>query len=209
MPGVARAALASMTSSAVQFQQLESKSKITSAQTSPDTSGLFIITGGWNDIAAYGMSPATIVSNMSNHVSTLAAAGGTHFLVPNLVPLGSSPGVRKHPALNQTAAELNELVRPELTRLESQLGITVYQDDFYGLIESVIADPTAFGLENATSSANRNAQSGHVLVLGQLSLHHSRPPTSGKQCRCSHSRTSNAQNAISFADHLDHRRAHP
>lgn len=126
----------------------------------PDASTLIIITGGWNDIAIYNSSPTAIVSNMSDHISEVAAAGGKHFLVPNLVPLGFSPGSSafgRPETLNQKAEMLNEQLSPALEDLEIRLGVRIYQDDFFGLIQSVVADPSAFGLENARDSANENA----------------------------------------------------
>jgi phospholipase/lecithinase/hemolysin len=51
---------------------------------------------------------------------------------------------------------LNELLPSEFENLESQLGITIFQDDFFGLIQEIIADPSAFGLENATDSAGKD-----------------------------------------------------
>ncbi len=133
----------------------------------PDDSDLIIITGGWNDIAIYGTPPATIFTNMSDHISTLAAAGGRQFLIPNLVPLGFSPGSGQFGQpddLNQRAALLNDLLPPELDTLESNLGITVYRDDFFGLIQSVVADPSAFGLENATVSAGEDITKGKTYL---------------------------------------------
>ena len=133
----------------------------------PDASDLLIITGGWNDIAIYKSSVATIVSNISDHIATLAAAGGENFLMPNLVPLGFSPGIGvfgQPESLNQRAAMLNEQLPPVFESLESQLGITIYQDDFFGLIETVIATPSAFGLVNATDSAGQNAGRASVYL---------------------------------------------
>ena len=59
--------------------------------------------------------------------------------------------------MNQTAAVLNQLLSPQLGKLETELGITIYQDDFFGVIRSVIADPAAFGLQNVRDSAGQNS----------------------------------------------------
>jgi phospholipase/lecithinase/hemolysin len=58
--------------------------------------------------------------------------------------------------MNQTAQMLNQLLAIELDELEAELGITIYQDDFFELIRSVIADPSAFGLQNVQDSAGQN-----------------------------------------------------
>ena len=129
----------------------------------PDVSTLIIITGGWNDLVIYGSSPATIVSNMSEHISALAAAGGEHFFMPNLIPPGSSPGLRSD-FYNEKATMLNELLPSEFESLESRLGINVFQDDFFGLIQAIIAAPSAFGLENATDSAGKDAGKAGVYL---------------------------------------------
>jgi 3-phytase len=125
------------------------------SRNAPDASKLIILSASYNDIAIYNSSPATIVSNISAHISTLAAAGARHIFIPTLVPLGNSPGFRRE-SMNQTAERFNQLLSPQLTKLETELGIAIYQDDFYGLTRSVIANPSAFGLQNVRESAGQN-----------------------------------------------------
>jgi phospholipase/lecithinase/hemolysin len=123
----------------------------------PDT--LFTVWVGANDFLNAGQTnPAVPVSNVSTAIGTLAAAGATRFLVPNLPDLGDIPGSLPLPpearaALNALSAEYNEGLLFELGMLELVLGVEIDLLDVAGVYRAVRADPAAYGFTNVTTAA--------------------------------------------------------
>jgi phospholipase/lecithinase/hemolysin len=129
------------------------------AGNTPRADQLFVVWGGANDLFVGGPSnPGVPVSNLSNHISTLARAGAQKFLVGNYSLLGDTPrGLALSPATRQAwntwSLNFNSLLEPELTRLESSLGITTAPIDLFTLFEQIRANPAAFGFTNITRGA--------------------------------------------------------
>jgi phospholipase/lecithinase/hemolysin len=114
------------------------------ASNAPDGNELFVVFGGDNDLILHGQTDVTIpVSNLVNHISTLASAGAKHFIVPNQPPLGKWPGVSspsRRRTLNAITEEFNDLLSVELSPLDDELKVDIYDIDLFGLTQSVISD---------------------------------------------------------------------
>ena len=122
----------------------------------PANTTLFTVWAGANDLFVHQSDPAPIVTDLSGHISTLAAAGGRHFLVGNLPPLGKFPSVLGTPAsplLDAFSVQFNGLLASELDKLQSSLGVTIYRLDAYNIYQSILANPGAYGLTNVTKPA--------------------------------------------------------
>jgi phospholipase/lecithinase/hemolysin len=118
---------------------------------------LVVVWGGANDFLQGGQdNPAVPVANLARHVSDLAQAGGSVFLVPNLPPLGQTPahhGTPSEATLDQLSTEFNALLAAELGGLERRLGVTIVQMDVFALFGELLARPSAYGLTNVTDPA--------------------------------------------------------
>jgi phospholipase/lecithinase/hemolysin len=133
----------------------------------PRADQLFVVWGGANDIILGGQSnPSVPVSNLSNHISTLAQAGARRFLVGNYPLLGDTPRGLGLPAAgrqawNDVTLGYNSLLEAERTRLQSSLGVTIARIDVFTLFEQIRANPAAFGFTNITRGAlNDGVQTG-------------------------------------------------
>ncbi len=124
---------------------------------SADPNELFIIWGGANDFANAGQTDPTIpAANVAGDVARLANAGATHFLIPNMPPLGLTPvaitnGVQG--PLNALAAGYNTALSAELDTLESTLGVMIHRLDVFELFNETFADAASAGLTNLTDPA--------------------------------------------------------
>jgi phospholipase/lecithinase/hemolysin len=124
---------------------------------------LLVIWVGTNDGLVYvgsggvsGSEPQAAVANIAQHISDLAAAGGTHFLVPDLYSLGSAPmlaGTPEADAADAWAETFNELLEDELERLEETLGVRAIHLEVGELFDEIIGDPEDFDLTNVTDQA--------------------------------------------------------
>lgn len=127
---------------------------------------LFVLWGGANDFLGTQTNANIPINNLSSNIVTLSGLGAMNFLIPNLPPLGSTPGrlggvdeVR----LNDLTVAFNLGLETELSRLESSLGVNIYRLDTYGLIQDALSNPAAYGLTNVTDAAY-NSTSGSVVV---------------------------------------------
>jgi phospholipase/lecithinase/hemolysin len=124
-----------------------------------DGDQLFVIWGGTNDFGPHTTpDPAGSVANLSAEITELARAGARQFLVPDLMPLGEVPSIRRlGPAAEAKydglAAQFNTALSAAGARLEAGLGIKIHQVDVYGLVEQVLADPGAFGITDVADQA--------------------------------------------------------
>jgi phospholipase/lecithinase/hemolysin len=120
---------------------------------------LITIWGGANDFLNAGQTDPTIpVANLAAEITTLAAAGGKLFMVPNLPLLGDVPGANTMPqpvrdGLNALSSTFDVLLHNELNTLQQSLGITIYQPNIEGLFASALANPSAYGFTNVNDSA--------------------------------------------------------
>lgn len=118
---------------------------------------LYSIWAGANNYINNELNPAVVVGDLSNHISTLYAAGARKFLIPNLPFLGNTPSYIGGP--NQAGANLltaahNQALASALQQLRFNLaGITIYEMDVASQLAAIQANPGAFGLTNVTEAA--------------------------------------------------------
>jgi phospholipase/lecithinase/hemolysin len=136
-----------------------------------NSNGLYTIWLGANDLAdilagaspsAYAADIATSVANVDSAIAALAGAGAKNFLIVTVPDLGVTPGAT---ALGPAAAGAlsalsagfdSTLVNgsgpiPSLAALAGLDGLNLSVLDTYSLVDSIVADPAAYGLSNATS----------------------------------------------------------
>lgn len=124
---------------------------------------LFTIWSGANDVFAHvenadPITPAQVANNIATAISTLYAEGGRYFLVPNLPPIGSTPGyvndLIKGERANAFVAIANDLLDAELALLSGNLeGIHIFKVDIHRLFLEIMVDPDAYGFTNITDTA--------------------------------------------------------
>jgi len=120
------------------------------------TRPLFTVWAGGNDALAAvfqgrPLDPealgATAAANIARAIQTLASAGARDFLVPNLPDAGLFPIAQDIGLAAQGSAfsaALNAGLETELASLDPALN--VMRLDAFGLFETIVADPDAFGL---------------------------------------------------------------
>jgi phospholipase/lecithinase/hemolysin len=124
-----------------------------------DGDQLFVIWGGTNDFGPHTTpDSAQSVANLSAEITELARAGARQFLVPDLMPLGEVPSIRKLGPAAETqydnlADQFNTRLAGAEEQLEAGLGIKIHSIDVHGLVEQVLADPGAFGITDVTDQA--------------------------------------------------------
>jgi phospholipase/lecithinase/hemolysin len=144
-------------------------------------SQLVTIWAGGNDFLDGQTNPAVPLQNIAAAITSLAAAGGKMFLVPNLPNLANTPtGQQLSPAAQAGLAALsngyNAGLAATLAQLQSQLNIKIYQPDVGSLFSSVQANPAKYGFTNVTTGAvNDKVYSGQGYLFWD-SLH---PTTAG------------------------------
>ena len=122
----------------------------------PDPSDLFVIWGGSNDFFFGQTNPFAPVQALSDQIASLASAGATRFLVPNLPLLGQTPsGVASGNsiALNTLSTVFNNALDLAVDNLRSGLGVTIYELDVEQYFLSVLTNPAAFGFTNVSDPA--------------------------------------------------------
>jgi outer membrane lipase/esterase len=130
-----------------------------------DANALYVILGGGNDIKyAAGLDAATAVANITNAalavdnmVQTLYAAGARNILVGNLPDIGKTPLAAADPATSAGATLLTQIFNSTLAAAlanseVADVGLDLDTLDLYGLMNSVIADPTTYGFSNVTDA---------------------------------------------------------
>ena len=134
----------------------------------PGTS-LFVVWGFPNDVfinaalGPLGLDAATLISmgvqNITTGIMELAAEGAQHFLVPNMVDLGATPGARGTPAaagLTALTLGFNAVLAGALTSLDLALSAEIVQFDTYSRLQNVLLDPAAYGFSNVTDQCILN-----------------------------------------------------
>ena len=139
----------------------------------PDAPGnaLYVVWGGGNDardaagVAQGGGDPSGIItdygSNLFDSISTLVEEGARNILVVNTPDISLTPFVQTIGLLDPGAipgaaalsAAFNDVYDQTMDTLDALLGATPGLDlrrfDVAGLLQSIAADPAAFGLTNA------------------------------------------------------------
>jgi phospholipase/lecithinase/hemolysin len=104
---------------------------------------LFVVWGGANDLEVGG-SVTTAISDIDAIVAALQANGAMHILVPGLPNLGLTPEFYGDAAATLFSQQFNQ-------GLKSTLPSNVVYSDVYGLLNSVIQNPGAYGLSDVTT----------------------------------------------------------
>jgi phospholipase/lecithinase/hemolysin len=99
----------------------------------------------------------TAIETVAVNVQALYAAGARTFLIPDLPDLGDTPAVRAlGPAAVAAAAQLTGLYNQGLQQALAQLQVLpqvrFIEFDVDGLVQQVIADPAAFGLDDVVDA---------------------------------------------------------
>lgn len=117
---------------------------------------LFVLWAGGNDYLNGATNPTGPIANISASVTALHAAGARKFLVVGLPLLGNVPrnaGTGNQGPANMISAAHNQLLSAQLSSLRGTLGgSTIYEFQIASLFSSVQANPSAFGITNATQS---------------------------------------------------------
>ena len=122
-----------------------------------DPNALYTVFGGGNDVR--DADTANSVDNVRAIIENLADAGAQYFFVPNLPDIGLTPESQAGMAPGGTAEEIsavasafNSDLGSMLDELEATRDITIIRLDLFQIFGDVIADPSSFGLTNASDS---------------------------------------------------------
>ncbi|MDN5849914.1 MAG: SGNH/GDSL hydrolase family protein [Nitrococcus sp.] len=143
------------------------------AQYLSDTGGvafsgsLYVIEGGGNDArdvlnalaAGEPGKAAKIIIEFKNNIGAmitkLSNAGATDFLIWNVPDVGLAPAVQAQGQIaillaTFVAKTMNVFLDRALDRLEHNLPIDIFRFDAFSFIDAVVANPQAFGFDNAS-----------------------------------------------------------
>lgn len=141
-----------------------------------DPNSLYLFWGGANDLYSAvetpGVTPAEItatetamVVSLGDDIAALAASGAKDFLWLNLPQLATTPrgaadlaavSPAVGTAFTNASTQFATDVTSESALLESALGVTIADVNIYGLYQSILADPSAYGYTNVTGYAQGN-----------------------------------------------------
>ncbi|MEO8445143.1 MAG: SGNH/GDSL hydrolase family protein [Gammaproteobacteria bacterium] len=116
-----------------------------------DPNALYVVWGGGNDVRAGNITNS--VTNLSGIITSLAAAGATKFLVPNLPNVGLTPdAIAAGPAAVAGATFLSTTFNAQLAAampgLASGLGINIFSLNVFGFLNDQIAGAPGNGFTN-------------------------------------------------------------
>ena len=129
-----------------------------------DPDALYVVWGGANNLQdiltgrprADGtpQSVGQTVADLADIIDSLAAAGASHFLVPNAPNIGLVPRLRElGPAAVAYGTLLTDALNDGLAALidsRRQAGLDILGFDAAGFLDEVVANPASFGLSNVT-----------------------------------------------------------
>jgi phospholipase/lecithinase/hemolysin len=133
------------------------------AATGADPTALYVVYGGSNDVRdAIGSadpieSITTAAQQLAGIVGDLADAGAVDIVVPTLANVGRSPEAQQAGAAVVGLAGLlstvfNQTLAQGLAGLEASGEVNLIRPDFFGLLETISASPSSFGLTNVTDA---------------------------------------------------------
>lgn len=120
------------------------------------SSSLYSLWAGSNDLLQ-GVSPQTAVANLTGDIGRLYKHGARNFIWPDLPPLGDTPSGLAS-GESTTLNLLSEQYKADwLTAIgllhATDPGIDIVGVNAFGLFESILADPSAYGFTNVTTPA--------------------------------------------------------
>ena len=143
---------------------LQQRDALLAARPALDPDALYVVWGGANNLQdiltgrprADGtpQSVGQTVADLGLIIDSLAAAGASHFLVPNAPNIGLVPRLRER---GQAAVAFGTLLTDALndglaTLIDSrrQAGLDILDFDTAGFLTEVVANPASYGLANVT-----------------------------------------------------------
>jgi phospholipase/lecithinase/hemolysin len=143
---------------------LQQRDALLAARPALDPDALYVVWGGANNLQdiltgrprADGtpQSVGQTVADLGLIIDSLAAAGASHFLVPNAPNIGLVPRLRER---GQAAVAFGTLLTDALndglaTLIDSrrQAGLDILDFDTAGFLAEVVANPASYGLSNVT-----------------------------------------------------------
>ncbi len=119
---------------------------------------LFVVFAGANDLIDGQMDANVPVGNLIFDIGRLIAAGAENFLVGNLPRLGLTPRFNGNPSqavsMNTITDAFNATLATALDALEvNQPDLNLFRFDVAQLVNDAVANPSAYGFANVTSSA--------------------------------------------------------
>jgi phospholipase/lecithinase/hemolysin len=133
----------------------------------PTSTELFTIWAGANNLLIGNQTNPTIpAQDIANEITTLAHAGATQFLIPNLpllgeIPASSTLSAAQRQALDAWSVGFNQTLQAEATSLQKSLGVQIHIADVQTLFTNVLANPSAYGFTNVTGSAINSSLNGN------------------------------------------------
>lgn len=135
-----------------------------------DPNALYVFWGGANDLygavetpgetaAEVAATETAAVGSLATDIGALAADGAKNFLWLNLPQLATTPRGEADPlnaALAAASTQFATDVTNETALLEASLGVRIADVNIYGLYQSILADPAAYGYTNVTTPAQGN-----------------------------------------------------
>jgi len=143
---------------------LQQRDALLAARPALDPDALYVVWGGANNLQdiltgrprADGtpQSVGQTVADLADIIDSLAAAGASHFLVPNAPNIGLVPRLRERGPLavaygTQLSAALNGGLAA-LIDSRRQAGLDILGFDAAGFLDEVVAHPASYGLANVT-----------------------------------------------------------
>lgn len=143
---------------------LQQRDALLAARPALDPDALYVVWGGANNLQdiltrrprADGtpQSVGQTVADLGLIIDSLAAAGATHFLVPNAPNIGLVPRLRERgPAAVAVGTQLTAALNGGLAALidsRRQAGLDILGFDAAGFLAEVVANPAGYGLGNVT-----------------------------------------------------------
>ncbi len=119
-----------------------------------DANALYVVWGGGNDVRAGNVT--NTVANLVAIITSLAGAGATNFLVPNLPDIGLTPdAIAAGPAAVAGATFLSTLVNSQLAAqmpgLATGLGVNIISLNVFGFLNNTIAGSPGNGYTNTNT----------------------------------------------------------
>lgn len=157
-----------------------------------DPNALYVFWGGANDLygavetpgetaAGVAATETAVINSLVNDVEFLDAAGARNFLWLNLPQLATTPRGAADP-LNAALALASTQFRTDLanqtTLLTQTLGARIADVDIYGLYQSILANPAAYGYTSVTTPAQGLAVNPDQYLFWDLPSH---PTTTGHE----------------------------
>jgi thermolabile hemolysin len=138
-------------------------STMQSAQNYQAANTLFTVLIGANDIKSGDATVAQVVADETQMIQSLISSGAKNILVLNLPDISRAPVyslISGGSTVQAEVLQLNSQLVTMVSNLRSQYGVNIQLFDTYTLFNTVLANPSAYGVSNTTNSClNINSDS--------------------------------------------------